>query len=179
MLVAPGRLPAGRVVEARVRDVDLAPTVCDLLGLETDPRASGRSLLALAQGEPEKDERPVVTEEPGMQALLHGRHRLVLRGATAQLFDVVADPGQRRDLAKQEPERVAELRARLVAALANVPVAGSPAATAARRAPVLHLRFATAGRARRVSGTIVVGDPKASPATFTLEPVELGRDTFK
>ena len=102
----------------------------------------------------------------------------------SELFDLVDDPGERRDLAKTHPEVVAELRARLVAALARAPAAGSSAATASSgaddaRPPTLHLRFVGGGRARRVSGSIVIGDAKAKARTFSIEPVDLGRDSLK
>lgn len=190
LIVAPGLLPEGREVKARVRTTDIAPTLTELLGLEAHPRFSGRSLVPLAKGQKESDERAVVTEGRGMRAILHGRHRLVVRDravapATAsrvELYDAVDDPGERRDLAPSRPELVAEMRARLDAAFANEPVAGSAAATATAdpgKAPVLHLRFAGGSNARRVSGTIVVGDARTKARTFTIEPVELGRDALK
>jgi hypothetical protein len=204
LIVAPGLLPEGRAVTERVRNVDLAPTVAELLGLEPHPRFSGRSLVPLARGvrgmlgtrgTSEADERVVVTEGRGTRAIMHGRHRLLVREGPAritmlpdrtvtvaeELFDLVDDPGERVNLAPTHPELVAELRARLTAALANVPVAGSAAATAPEdgKPPVVHLRFAGAARARRVSGVITVGDAKLRPRSFTLEPVDLGRDAFK
>src|SRR5205823_14491289 len=50
IVVAPGLLPEGREVKERVRNVDLAPTLVELLGLESHPRMSGKSLVALARG---------------------------------------------------------------------------------------------------------------------------------
>ncbi len=47
------------------------------------------------------------------------------------------------------------------------------------RPPVVHLRFVGGGSARRVSGTITIGDAKAKPRSFDVQPVELGRDAFK
>jgi len=174
VVAAPGRLPAGRVVDAPVRDVDLAPTLAELRGLDRDAPPGSRSLVALAnrEGAGEPEERPIVTERPGVQALLHGHHRLVVRDDRAQLFDVDADPEQHRDLAAEDPARVAELRARLAAALANVPIAGSQAA--APRPRVIYLRFVTAGRAHRVSGVVT-----AVAGTLALQPVELGPDAVK
>jgi arylsulfatase A-like enzyme len=187
VIVAPGRLPGDRVVPARVRTTDLAPTVAELLGLELDPVASGASLVPLARGAREPDERVVLTELPGGRALLHGRHRLVVRDDPPReaLHDVVDDPGERRDLGAAQPARVDELRARLAAALANAPVAGSFAATAspAPGSPggprAVHLRFVGAGRARRVAGTITVGDARVRPRSVVVLPVGLGRDAWR
>jgi arylsulfatase A-like enzyme len=197
LIVAPGLMPENRAVKERVRNVDLAPTIAELLGLEAQTRFSGRSLVGLAKGQPEKDERVVVTEGRGTRAIMHGRHRLLVREGPArvtsfegkttivneELFDLVDDPGERRDLAKTQPDLVALMRARLVAALANADVAGSSAATATSegdaKPSTIHLRFVGAGKARRVSGSIAVGDARNKPRSFTVEPVELGRDALK
>lgn len=197
IVVAPGLLPEGREVKARVRSTDLAPTVGALLGFEPHARASGRSLVPLAKGEQERDERVVVSEGRGTRALIHGRHRLIVREglarttftpertvtASEELYDLVDDPGERHDLAPSRPELVAEMRARLDAALANASVAGSAAATngAADEAkrPTLRLRFVGGVRPRRVSGSLVMGDAKTKARSFTVEPVELGRDALK
>src|SRR5262245_53351176 len=42
LIVAPGLLGANTEVKARVRSIDIAPTVLDLLGVERHPRMSGR-----------------------------------------------------------------------------------------------------------------------------------------
>lgn len=44
------RFPAGVVSDALVSQIDLFPTVCDVLELEPPPRVQGRSLLPLASG---------------------------------------------------------------------------------------------------------------------------------
>ena len=199
LIVAPGLLPEDRAVKDRVRNTDLAPTIAELLGLEAHPRWSGRSLVALAKGgKKEADERVVVTEGRGTRGIMHGRYRLIVKEGPArttilpdkvvtvaeELYDLVDDPGERRDLAPGRPDLVAEMRARLVAALQNVPVAGSAAVIASAadlgKPPTIHLRFAGGARPHRVTGSIVIGDAKTKPRTFTIDPVvELGKDALK
>ncbi|MBX3233141.1 MAG: sulfatase [Labilithrix sp.] len=197
LVVAPGLLTPNTEVKARVRTTDIAPTVLELLGLEPHPRMSGRSLVALAKGEVEPDERVVVSEGRSSRAIMHGKWRLVVReGAAkitiqgdkvketdAELYDLDADPGERNDLAKKKPDVVAEMKARLDAALENVPVAGTRAAVApdaeTGAPPTIRLRFAGAAAARRVAGAITVGDAKSKPKSFDVQPVDLGRDAFK
>src|SRR5690606_29127800 len=134
VLAAPGLLPAGAEVEARSRTIDLVPTLVELLGLEPHPKTRGKSLVALAKGESEPDERVVVSEGPASRAIMSGRHRLVVREGPApagdELFDLASDPGERRDLSKADPHLLAEMKARLEAALKNVPVVGTHAAAA-------------------------------------------------
>lgn len=199
LVVAPNRIAPNTEVKARVRTIDLAPTVLDLLGFETPPRMSGRSLLPLATGQTEPEERVVVSEGRGSRAVMHGRYRLITRSgdaritiqgretrvSDAELYDLESDPGERHDLAKKKPELVAEMKARLEAALENAPVAGSQAAKASTSpdgtgtSPVVHLRFAGGPAARRVSGSITVGDAKTKPKSFDVQPIDLGHDAFK
>ncbi len=196
----PGVADGGRGVTDRVRNIDLVPTILDLEGLEPSPRITGKSLMPLIRGEKEKDERVVVSEGRSMRAIIAGKWRLIVREHEAQfvagyatgqlaeeLFDLESDPGERHNLARERPDVVDEMKARLVAALANVPVAGSAAATDDDRSgdPTIHLRFAGGGAARRVSGTITVGDPRHPAATtgmaptVTFDPVFVANDALR
>ena len=182
LLSLPGVLPAGREVKARVRSVDLAPTLLELLGLEPSPKMSGKSLMPLIRGEKEADERVVLSEGRGTRAILAGKWRYLVREGGAQtttygektvvvaeeLFDLEDDPGERRSVAKERPEIVAEMRARLESAKRNIPVAGTQASVAVpTAAAVAHdtarvtLRLAGGGRARRVSGSLTLVDEKS------------------
>jgi arylsulfatase A-like enzyme len=167
LMSLPGVLDGGKAVTDRVRSTDIAPTVLDVLGLEPDPRMSGRSLLPLVRGVHEADARVVVSEGRQSRAILWGHFRLVTRDGSDQplLFDLDDDPGERHDVARAHPDVVAELQARLAAALANVPAADArdPGSSGA---PIVHLRFATAGRARKVSGELHAGDDRHA-ATLT------------
>lgn len=203
LIVAPGQIPAKTAVKARVRTTDIAPTVLELLGLEAHPRMSGKSLLPLVKGQTEPDERVVVSEGRGSRAIMHGKYRLITRTGDAritiqgsetreseiELYDLENDPGERHDIARKKPELVAEMKARLDAALKNVPVAGSRAAVAASatrpgevetgKPPVVRLRFAGGASPRRVNGSITIGDAKTKPKTFDVQPVDLAPDAFK
>jgi arylsulfatase A-like enzyme len=75
-----------------------------------------------------------------------------------ELYDLVEDPGERRNVAPLHADVVAEMRARLAAALANAPAADVATASGGTPLPTVHLRFAGAGRPRRVSGVITAGD---------------------
>jgi len=106
VLYAPGLLVPG-VVKAPVRHVDLLPTILDALGIEPPADLPGRSLLPLASGD-EKDVAPRSYFEalsPSLNqgwAPLHG----LIDGALKlvdlplpELYDLDADPGERRNLA--------------------------------------------------------------------------------
>ena len=186
LLSLPGVLPEGREVKARVRSIDIAPTVLEVLGMATSPKASGASLMPLVRGDAEADERVVLSEGRGTRGLLAGKYRLLVREGAAQtttsvkgdktetvaeeLYDLEDDPGERHNLAKERPDLVAEMRARLEAARKNVPIAGTQAA--ARPDPPgettgVHLRFAGGGVVRRIAGSIRTVDPKAKIVVAT------------
>jgi arylsulfatase A-like enzyme len=186
LLSLPGKLPEGKVVKARARNIDLAPTVLDLEGMDPSPKMTGASLVPLVRGETEPSERVVVIDGRGTRAILVDNYRFVVRDPVAQktiypdkevvipeeLYDLASDPGERHNLAKSMPDKVAEMRARLEAAQKNAPVTGAlknapTAASAAGGAPgsptgpsagasphAVSLRFAGGGSPHRVSGAI-------------------------
>lgn len=51
--VAPSHLPKGQVNEARIRNLDLAPTFLDVAGVEPPPQFEGKSALPVMKGEVE------------------------------------------------------------------------------------------------------------------------------
>ena len=107
LIRAPGLSPTS--VSTTVRHIDVAPTLCELVGVEPDPAFLGRSLLPLLQGIGQED-RPVLSQGnfwgPSRQAWRHGDLKLVQSAAPAQvqLFDIKADPGELHDLAAEAPE---------------------------------------------------------------------------
>jgi arylsulfatase A-like enzyme len=50
----PGGFTGGRAVDALVSQIDIYPTVCDLLGLEIPPWVEGRSFMPVVRGEAEE-----------------------------------------------------------------------------------------------------------------------------
>jgi arylsulfatase A-like enzyme len=194
VMALPGQLDGGRAVTDRVRSTDVAPTVLELEGLEADPRMSGRSMMPLVHGQKEAEARAVVTEGRASRALLWDRWRLVVHTGPArssesgpehrpgptrspdggpeqsadtedQLFELTDDPGERHNVARLHPDVLAEMKARLAAALAGASTADAPRGPAAPL-PVVRLRFAGAGRARRVTGMLDVGDGKHGASAF-------------
>jgi hypothetical protein len=179
-MALPRVLDGGRAVLQRVRSIDIAPTVLDLEGLEADPRMSGLSVLPLARGVREPEPRVVVSEDPDTQAILWSHFRLVTNRVRdrSELFDLDADPGERRDLAGAEPDLVAEMQARLTAALANTPAADAVDPGPPKQSPITHLRFSGAGRVRAIQGQLTVGEEHRA-ASFQFEPIGAPRSNFR
>lgn len=134
----PFRLEPGVVVESRTSNIDVWPTVLDLIGLEM-PGADGRSrmpeIVASARGDGEgesTDDRPDDEQEMAIAhldqtwaragkpaedtvAVSQGSLRYVRvmqqRGPVEQLFDARDDPKELRDRARERPDALARLAA--------------------------------------------------------------------
>jgi arylsulfatase A-like enzyme len=108
----------GRTVDDVVSLVDLAPTLVDLLGVRSDVAFNGRSLMPLLRGE-EWTPEPVLAfssgQPPSVAVIVEEggeRSKLIdkLESGTVQLFDLVADPRELRNLADERPQDVSRLR---------------------------------------------------------------------
>jgi arylsulfatase A-like enzyme len=131
ILSFPFRLDPGLVIETRTSNVDVWPTLLDLLGLQAQQGVDGRSrvpeILAAARGEaPPADGRPAYAHldqrwgqrdaDPAPTvAVVQDGFRYVQtdteKGTTREeLFDTRDANGERHDLSAEQPERTARLR---------------------------------------------------------------------
>jgi iduronate 2-sulfatase len=124
IVAAPGKL-AGAKSRALIESVDIYPTLCELAGLPAPAGLDGRSFAAVL-ADPAAPARASVTHvypRGGLlgRAIRTARHRMVewkKPGAAAgtaviELYDYEADPGETKNLAAEQPELVAKLRALL------------------------------------------------------------------
>jgi arylsulfatase A-like enzyme/predicted Zn-dependent protease len=133
LLISGGGLPAQAVAD-QVRIVDVMPTVLDLLGVPIPPAVQGRSLVPLSRGE--RLELPALAETwyprfhygwSDLASLREGRYKLI-RAPRPELYDLVSDPGEERDLAPSEPGRAEAMERALAALQSRVGSAGLPRA---------------------------------------------------
>jgi len=105
----PGHIPAGTRVPQIAGAIDLLPTLADFAGIPVaSPKPlDGVSLKPLLLGTA-KDwpDRMIFTHWTGKISVRTQRYRLDSAG---KLFDMQADPGQDRDVAKEQPEMAARL----------------------------------------------------------------------
>ncbi len=141
LIVAPPfRLEPGIVVEARSENVDLWPTVLELVGLPPLPDADGQSLVpqivAAAGGAAAPDAEGVAFAQldqtwgrtrarpAPMVAVNQGRWRLIYRALTprrSELYDNWEDPLEQRNLAGEQPEVLEALNEKASAHLQSDP----------------------------------------------------------
>jgi arylsulfatase A-like enzyme len=142
----PFRLDPGAVVTARTRNIDVWPTILDLLGLSPPEGIDGRSRVAdivasLEGASPEADEEIAIAhldqtwgqrgaEPQTTVAVVEDTLRYVRvdqpGGAVEQLFDRRDDPRELRDLAGEDPETLERLAAAADGYLAEEPTWGAP-----------------------------------------------------
>jgi arylsulfatase A-like enzyme len=111
----------GRVVEDVVRTVDLVPTIAEAFGRPTPRASDGRSLRPLAAGTADDADRARVAFALVSHAEPRTPERQAVRTATAklvrdvydgelQVYDLVADPREKRDLGPAAPAAGALVR---------------------------------------------------------------------
>jgi arylsulfatase A-like enzyme len=107
VIAAPGRLPAGRVTDALVETIDLAPTLLQMAGVGVPEAVQGRSCLPLLAGKSQTHRedafaefRDHVVSGERMYSLRTPTHRLThyLDKPYGELFDLVEDAHQLRNL---------------------------------------------------------------------------------
>ena len=131
----PGKLGAGVVVNEPLHIVDMLPTLANLAGGSTDgtkPLDGKDAWATIAQGKPSPHQEILLNANNQGGAIRAGDWKLVVRqgrrgqgrrrgrrrapgpaGTTVELFNLAKDPNEQHDLAKEHPDRVKELRARL------------------------------------------------------------------
>ncbi len=124
---APGVSEPGSVCDTPVLSTDFFPTILDLAGLPAQPdqHADGVSLLPLLKGEELITERPLCwhyphyhgsTWTPGA-AIRDGDWKLIelYEFGKTELYNLKDDMGEKNELSTTNPEKLAELKGKLVA----------------------------------------------------------------
>ncbi len=122
----PGRIAAGTAWSAPFAMIDLFPTILAAAGAVPDPAwgVDGVDLLPCWTAAAPFPERTLFwewrSEGADQAAAMRGDLKLVVnRGGKPELFDVVADPSERRDVSAGHPEAVQRLRSELKTWLAT------------------------------------------------------------
>jgi len=170
LILSGAGLSRGKVEQAPARLVDVAPTILTLARAEPLRDADGRDLLANPPDtHPQESLAYLETLVPQLDldwspllGVRSARFKYI-RAPRPELYDLLEDPGEVRNLAPARPDVVAELEQGLQRRLANArPVEPTLAPDAARRAQLARLGYLTgdavvpAAELAKVGGT----DPK-------------------
>jgi arylsulfatase A-like enzyme len=125
----PGRVPAGQRLEGNCLLQDVMPTVLDLLGVKNNPAFDGQSLVPQMKGKPRKTAAEFyITECTWMRKhgwrtpqwkLIHALEPDFHFKPEVELYNLIDDPEENRNVAKQEKAVVAMLEERMHAWIAK------------------------------------------------------------
>jgi choline-sulfatase len=116
LIRVPGAEP--RRIDARRSAIDLSPTVLELMGQKPLEAFMGKSLVPEVFGAPAPERDVILLEltedshNPQRSAVLAGDYKLIVHdaGSVYQLYNLKDDPGEERDLAKSQPDKLAEMK---------------------------------------------------------------------
>ncbi len=121
VIVAPGQIEPGSVIQTHVGHIDVLPTLLDLLRVPTADRFRGRSLLPLIAHEANDAPRKTLGEthkpeaKTNQRSLVADGYKYIVHLAdnSEELYDLAKDPEELHDIASIQPESLATMRALL------------------------------------------------------------------
>ena len=134
----PAKIPAGHLDETTVMcGIDYLPTLCALLGANVpeDLAPDGQDMSAAWRGTPQRRDRPLmwdmrfrvtghVIHRSPMLAIRDGQWKLLMNPdrSRLELFDIVADPSEMKNVADFHPDIVDRLAKKILTWRATVPL---------------------------------------------------------
>lgn len=117
----PDRALAGKTIDQFAMNIDLAPTVCGLLGVESTEPYDGQNLLPVVQGKTKSKWDHVIAGWSNDAFVKTADYTLTINtqdpAQKTELYDYRRDPQERENIAAAKPEIVRDLRAKLEALL--------------------------------------------------------------
>ncbi|YCM46926.1 sulfatase-like hydrolase/transferase (plasmid) [Verrucomicrobiaceae bacterium 227] len=121
LLIWPKMISENRTITMPCSTSDYFPTVMEALGHTLPEKLArpydGVSLIPLIKGEMKERPRPIAFESRGQVSLSDNRWKLIsdTKGKNYQLYDIVTDPGEAKNLAAKNPKIVSAMKAQLKA----------------------------------------------------------------
>ncbi len=145
---APRLIPEPRRVRDLVRLIDVAPTILDLVGLPPPAEIQGVSLRPLVEGREAslgliaygETLVPTITFDASPLRFVRTGDWKYIHKVAPELYDVGADPGELRNRAAEQPERVLRLREDLRRLVESAPPTSGDARTDLDPIAAAHLQ---------------------------------------
>jgi arylsulfatase A-like enzyme/Flp pilus assembly protein TadD len=182
IMAGPG-IPAGVRVRQQVREIDLLPTVLDLLGKEPSPAIQGTSLVPAFRGDAvpsniSYEETLVPKIDMGWAELrgIHTAHWMYIRAPRPELYNLDQDPAELQNILDANPKKYREMDGEL-RRLSMEGSSGSETVTMKQldqttMAQLKSLGYVANFSARQIELTGHGNDPKDHVATLkTLETI--------
>ncbi|MFW6132301.1 MAG: sulfatase [Planctomycetota bacterium] len=114
LLTAGPGIDAGRSNDALVELIDVNPTICELAGLGPQENIDARSFAPILRGEDEAHRREAVSAIRNWRLIRTERYKYIENyNDIVELYDLVEDPGERKNIASDAPDTARELRGRM------------------------------------------------------------------
>jgi arylsulfatase A-like enzyme len=118
LLEWPAQIKRGRVTDIPCCTSDYFPTVLDVLNVKMKANPGpidGVTLLPLIEGKMIKRPAPIAFESDSQLSLTDNRYKIYSnnKGKTCMLFDLIEDPGEKKDLSAEKPEILQSMKATL------------------------------------------------------------------
>jgi arylsulfatase A-like enzyme len=118
LLEWPDKIKTGRNVKIPCCTSDYFPTILDILGVKSSERpgpVDGISLLPLIEEEMKSRFSPIAFESGKQLALIENRYKIISQdqGVTFELFDIIEDPEENRNLSNEKPQILNSMAAEL------------------------------------------------------------------
>ncbi|MFQ5766648.1 MAG: sulfatase, partial [Acidobacteriota bacterium] len=103
------------VVDRPVALLDLYPTILETAGLPPRPDLEGISLLHMRKGETPRSIFTETSRGRTLRGVISGKYKFIrdLKSGRTELYDLIKDPGERTNLAREKPNIQATLSQRL------------------------------------------------------------------
>ena len=124
LLVWPNGTDGPRTIDAPAITTDYFPTILDALDipLSTDRDYDGTSLLPIIRGQRDARDATIgfLNRDGNESAWVEDRYKLLIKRDGSGLYDILSDPGEKKDLTAQQPIIAARMHAELSAWKADV-----------------------------------------------------------
>ena len=113
MISWPGTIAGNQVRDQLSTGCDWYPTLLELAGLPApEHKIDGKSLVKVIKSNDAQSAHTEFIWKTGRAAIRKGKWKLHMAGKKIELYDIPADPGEKKNLAKENPEVVVELKKR-------------------------------------------------------------------